>query len=86
MPGIANVEKEIEAGTLKPHEFRHTSRGTKVIWSLPELEPHEHRVINYKIKAKLNILGSFSLPRAVVEYSRGKRKRKAYSNTFQLGV
>ncbi len=86
IPGIADVEKNIEMGTLKPHEFKHTTRGTKVIWSLPELEPHEHRVISYKIKAKLNILGSIILPRAVAEYSQRKKRRKAYSNTFQLGV
>lgn len=86
VPAIANVEKSLLLGTLKPQEIRHTKKGTKVIWSLAELDPREYRLFTYKIRAKLNILGTFSLPRAVVDYStkRGK-KRKAYSNLVSLG-
>lgn len=84
VPGIANVEKSLELGTLKPKEIKHLKKGTKVIWSLAELEGHEHRMITYKLKAKLNIVGTFSLPRAIVEYSKGKSKAKAYSNLFML--
>ena len=60
--------------------------GTKVTWSLAELDSHEQRLISYKIKAKLNILGTFSLPRATVEFKRkkGSRLSKAYSNVFRL--
>ncbi len=86
VPPIANVEKSLELGTLKPKEVKHTHKGTKVIWSMAELDAQEHRLITYNIKAKLNILGMFSLPRVVVEYQKGKgRKRKAYSNIFRLG-
>jgi hypothetical protein len=85
VPGIANVEKSLELGTLKPKEVRHLRKGTKVVWSLAELEPKEHRIITYKIKAKLNIVGTFSLPRAILEYSKKKGKvGKAYSNVFNL--
>ena len=86
VPAIANVEKSLELGTLKPQEIKHTKKGTKVIWSLVELDSHEHRIITYKIRAKLNILGTFSLPRASVDYvtKRGK-KMKAYSNIIRLG-
>ncbi len=85
VPGIANVEKSLELGTLRPKEVKHTKQGTKVIWNLAELDIHEHRVITYKVKAKLNIVGTFSLPRAVVEFAKkGKKKGKAYSNIFRL--
>jgi hypothetical protein len=85
VPGIANVEKSLELGTLRPKEVKHTKQGTKVIWHLTELEVHEHRVISYKVKAKLNIVGTFSLPRAIVKFSKkGKKKGKAYSNIFKL--
>ena len=84
VPAIANVEKSLELGTLRPHSVSHTKKGTKVVWSLAELDGHEHRVITYKIKAKLNILGAFSLPRVVVSFGHGKRKRKAYSNICRL--
>ncbi len=84
VPAIANVQKSLELGTLKPHEIRHAKTGTKVVWSLAELDAHEHRLITYKIRAKLNILGTFQLPRAVVEFKEKKRKKKAYSNVFRL--
>ncbi len=84
IPEIANLEKSLDLGTLKPQEIKHTKQGTKVHWSLIELDASEHRIITYKIKAKLNILGSFTLPRAVVEFKLGKRSGKAYSNAFCL--
>ncbi len=86
VPSIANVDKSLELGTLKPQETKHAKNGTKVIWSLAELDAHEHRLITYKIKAKLNILGTFSLPRAETEFERKKgQRRKAYSNIFRIG-
>lgn len=86
VPAIANVEKSLELGTVKPKEIRHSKKGTKVVWSLAECDAQEHRLITYKIRAKLNILGTFSLPRATAIYSTKRgRKRKAYSNLFKLG-
>lgn len=87
VPGIVNVDSNLELGTIKPHEVKQTKHGTKVIWFLEELDAHEHRLITYKVKAKLNILGAFSLPRATVEYAKrkGGRNRKAYSNICKFG-
>jgi len=84
VPGIADVEKSLELGTLKPKEIKHANTGTKVIWSLAELDVGEHRLITYKVKAKLNILGTFSLPRAIVEFKKKGKTNKSYSNTFQI--
>jgi len=87
VPSIANIDKGLELGTLKPQEMKQTKSGTKVVWSLAELDGHEQRLITYKIKAKLNILGTFSLPRATIEFKRkkGSRLSKAYSNIFRIG-
>ena len=86
-PSMSNVERSLDLGTLRPKEINHGKHGTKVTWSLVELDAHEHRIITYKVRAKLNILGTFSLPRAGVEYGKGKRgKGKAYSNIFRVDV
>jgi hypothetical protein len=87
VPTIANIEKCLELGTIKPKEVKHTDKGLKIIWGLSELDAQEHRLITYKVKAKLNILGVFSLPRAAVEFKKlhGRRKIKAFSNLFRLG-
>jgi hypothetical protein len=85
VPGIANVDRNLELGTLKPTKVQHGKKKGKVVWSLAELDVGEHRIITYKIKAKLNIVGTFNLPRAVIEYKKDKNKKgKAYSNTSRL--
>lgn len=87
VPEIANVEKSLELGTLRPEEVKHTKQGTKLVWKISELDFGEQRVISYKIKAKLSILGTFSLPRAETSFSHASgRKSKAYSNVFRLSA
>lgn len=87
VPGIADIEKGLEIGTLKPQEIKRTKKGTKVVWKLVELDSLEQRLITYSIKTKLKVVGTFNFPRAQLEYvvKKGK-KRKAYSNKFSLGV
>lgn len=86
VPAIANVEKTLELGTLRPSDIKHQRNGTKVTWTLAQLDAYEHRLITYKIKAKLNILGTFSLPRGMVEFSKkdNKKLNKAYSNIAKI--
>lgn len=86
VPAIAHVDAGLELGTMKPLEVKHHKRGTTITWIISELDSREHRLITYRVKAKLNILGSFSLPRASVEFKneKGKRKGKAYSNVFRV--
>ena len=85
VPPIAHVQKSLDLGSLRPQEIKNLPAGTKVTWSLAELDANEHRLITYKVRAKLNILGTFSLPRVVVTYAKGKGKKgKSYSNMFRL--
>jgi hypothetical protein len=84
IPGIADIEKGLELGTLRPHEVKHTKKGTLVKWKLSEIDPKEDRLISYKIKSKLKIIGTLKLPRAKAVFgSKGKRKA-AYSNYFKI--
>jgi hypothetical protein len=84
VPGIADIEKSLELGTLRPQEIKHTKKGTWVKWKLAEIEAKEDRLVTYKIKSKLKILGTLKLPRAKALFgSRGKRKT-AYSNSFRI--
>jgi hypothetical protein len=85
VPAIANIEKSLELGTLRPNSIKHTKNGTKVEWDLAEVDGQEHRLISYKVKTKLNVLGTFSLQRAQIHYKKGKgRSKKAYSNVFKV--
>ncbi|MFH1682687.1 MAG: hypothetical protein ABIA37_02720 [Candidatus Woesearchaeota archaeon] len=82
IPGIADIEKSLDLGTLKPLEIKHTKKGTLVKWKLAEIESHEDRLITYKIRSKLKILGALKLPRAKVIY--GPKGKSAYSNTYRI--
>jgi hypothetical protein len=80
------VEAEEMDASVRPQRVTHGKEGSQVIWSLADLDGKEQRVMSYHLKAKLNILGSISLPRATAEFMRkGGKKRKAYSNIFKLG-
>ena len=80
------VEAEEMDASVRPQKVTHGKGGSQVIWSLSDLDAKEQRVMSYHLKAKLNILGAISLPRATAEYMRkGGKKRKAYSNIFKLG-
>ncbi len=83
---IADVKKEYELGTLKPSKvLRHDRKGTLIKWDLAELDSHEERILSYKIKSKLSVLGEFTLPVAVVKF-RGLsgKERASHSNTVTL--
>ncbi|MBI4980143.1 hypothetical protein HZC30_01130 [Candidatus Woesearchaeota archaeon] len=79
------VEAEEMDASVRPQRVTHGKEGAQVIWSLSDLDAKEQRVMSYHLKAKLNILGAISLPRATAEYmKKGGKKRKAYSNIFKL--
>ena len=87
IPAIAQVEKSLQLGTLKPQHIKPVRGGTIITWVLPDMDAGDHRVVSYKLKAKLNILGIFELPRASAEYEISKlHKGKAYSNIFRINV
>lgn len=65
VPRIAEVSKEHELGTLAPTKIlRHDKKGTILKYEVGDLQPYEERVIAYKIKSSLSILGGLSLPTA----------------------
>ncbi len=86
-PSIASIEKDVEVGTLQPAEIlRNRQGGILLKWKISELEAKEERLVSYKIKSKLDIVGTLHLPRAKVKFksTRGKQ-RISYSNTYRVG-
>ncbi len=87
IPNIAELKKDFQLGTLKPtkvlhHETTHSSVAT---WKLDDLEPNEHRIISYRIKSKLSILGDFTLPPAKVRFkAKGGKRLVVQSNRLPV--
>ncbi len=75
IPNIANLVKEDYLGTLKPTKvMTHDIKGTLLKWNIDILEGFEERMITYKIKSKLSILGSLKLSPAVIKFKSSKGK------------
>ncbi len=70
VPGLADVVHEFDVGTLKPSKIlKHEREGTTLVkWELETLEPFEERILIYKIKPQLSIVGGLTLPPVVVRY------------------
>jgi hypothetical protein len=85
-PRLVRFEKDSYVGTLAPEKIiEHNKLGTTVRWYLKSLEPFEERIITYKIKSKLTIIGGFTLPRVIVRFDTSQgRERVTYSNTWKI--
>ena len=62
IPNIADLEKGLSIGTLHPTKIlKHERKGTIIKWLIEQLDAGDERVISYKIKSHLSILGEFRL-------------------------
>lgn len=85
VPSIAEIEKKARLGSMEPVNIGKSKRGTVARWELEVLEPYEERIITYKVKSKLKLVGGIRLPSAKARFDSGKGKERAvFSNTINL--
>ncbi|MFH2027957.1 MAG: hypothetical protein ABIJ08_02360 [Nanoarchaeota archaeon] len=85
IPNIANIEKELSIGTLQPvRVLKHAKRGSLIKWIIDDLGLVEERVITYRIKSILPILGDFNLPSAKVTLLINNKKKVVRSNSLNI--
>jgi hypothetical protein len=74
-----------EFGTLKPNKFQKGEKSSRLIWDIDELEPGEERVISYRAKPGLHVIGSLTLPASLLRYTnKDKRIIDMQSNKVTL--
>jgi len=77
VPTVVTVVEKF--GTLRP-TLRKVTGGTELIWRLDSLRSGEERVLNYKIKPVIDIIGTIKLPMAHITYmDKNKEVRKILS-------
>ncbi|MBW2976528.1 hypothetical protein KY347_03725 [Candidatus Woesearchaeota archaeon] len=66
MPALVSVGGDVPIGSLQPSKvLKHERKGTTIVkWTIDALDASEERVLSYRTKSRLSILGSFSLPAA----------------------
>ena len=86
IPDIVVVSKEIAPGTLPPTSvYRHEKEGTIVKWELGIIEKREERIISYRIKSKLAIIGGVRLPATLLKFYDNRANALATkSNTYRV--
>ncbi len=84
VPMIAEVEHD-SMGTMKPVTIFNDGRGSVVKWEIENIDGQEERVLAYKIKSKLSILGQFTLPKGSAAFFTEKNiKFVTHSNTVTI--
>ncbi|MBI2135869.1 hypothetical protein HYU06_02245 [Candidatus Woesearchaeota archaeon] len=82
VPSIASVVQDSGFGPVKPNKILTSKKTGNVLvkWELESLGPGEDKILSYKIKPKLSILGSFDLQAATVRYPSGDKSVRVESN------
>ena len=86
IPSLAVLLKETNVGTIEPSKvMRNDKSGTLVRWDINYLEPFEERIITYKIRSKLNIVGGLTLQPTKVKFETVTGKeRVTYSKKHSI--
>lgn len=84
LPSFATVVERFE--TVKPL-VRKVTGGTEIIWKFDSLRSMDERVLTYRIKPNMEILGEIKLPRAIIRYSDRKQQlQKVLSKNISIKV
>ncbi|MBU1704832.1 MAG: hypothetical protein KJ922_05685, partial [Nanoarchaeota archaeon] len=85
IPNIADIERELTIGTLQPTKIlKHEAKGSILKWSVDTLDIGEERVISYRIKPILTIVGDLTLPPVSASYILKGKKHKVKSNSLSI--
>ncbi|MCK4521292.1 MAG: hypothetical protein KAU20_01870 [Nanoarchaeota archaeon] len=85
IPNITDFEKDVEVGTLHPSKIVNTRKGIVLRWDIDSIDRYEERVIKYRVRSRLSILGRFSLPVAIAKFKDKKGDiKRSYSNRAML--
>ena len=86
VPKIASIDRQQKfIGTTPPTRIaKHEGLGERITWEIEVMEPYEERLLTYKIKTKLDVLGSMTLPRAKIRFETKKGVRVVNSNPARI--
>lgn len=82
IPGL--IKPVGDYGTLKPNKNMVGDKIRSLMWTLPVLDKGEERILTYKVKPTLNIVGRVVLPGAMVKYVKKGKDCAVKSNSVIL--
>jgi hypothetical protein len=79
VPGIMDYVESTNLGSMKPTRITRTSaKGAVLHWDIDKLDAFEERIITYRLKSKLKIVGEMTLPKARVKFTYGSKGRERF--------
>jgi hypothetical protein len=78
-PRLADVSTYKES-VLSPNKITPSEKGTVIRWDIDFMEPREHRILMYRVKTKMEVLGGMTLPVTAVKFSVDGRERETVSS------
>ncbi len=82
IPGL--IKPTGDFGTLKPSKNMVGDKIRSLIWTLPILDKGEERILTYKIKPSLNIVGRVVLPATLIKFVKKNKNYEVRSNVLGL--
>ena len=71
---------------MQPHAvLKHPKKGIMIRWNIETLEAGDERVLSYRMKSRLPILGELSLPAASARTKIGDKVIISNSNRASIG-
>jgi hypothetical protein len=85
VPSIAEIDKKTRLGSMEPVSIGKSRRGSVPRWEMDVLEAYEERIITYRIKSRLTLIGGIRLPSAKSTFdAKPGKERTTYSNSINL--
>ncbi len=86
IPGLVGIGSDAPIGSLQPTKImRHEKKGTTMAkWTIEKLDLSEERVLSYKVRSKLSILGDFNLPVAKATFKANGKVQSSSSNRLSV--
>jgi hypothetical protein len=85
VPKLTEVVKEFKETMLAPSKITpHEQSGTIVRWEIDIMDPKEHRILTYRMRTKLQVIGGMSLPVTAVRYLVEGKERESVSNAPEI--
>ncbi len=81
VPSMFEVEKSFE--TIKP-VVKKTEKGTELVWKVGRLKPGEIRILHYKVKTLIGLIGTYKLPPAKLTGKLDGKSIARKSNTVEI--
>jgi len=86
IPALVSVGGDVPIGSLQPTKvLKHERKGNTIVkWTIDTLDASEELILSYRIKSKLSILGSFSLPVATAAFKYNDKTLTCTSNRLSV--